>query len=191
MSQRTTGTQKPTLQGEMLTLRPIRASDADAVWEVVSDPEGLRLTGTTRRFTREEIDRWCATVADLPDRVDLAITLAGQDEYLGEIVLADIDPVVRSADLRLVMRPGYRGRGYGTEAIELVLGFAFDGIGLHRVGLDVLSVNTRALSLYENLGFRVEGRRRDAYRDGERWCDAIDMGLLEDEYRAAQLDASR
>ena len=72
-----------------------------------------------------------------------------------------------------------------------MLGFAFDGLGLHRVELDVLSVNTRALSLYENLGFRVEGRRRDAYRDGERWCDAIDMGLLEDEYRAGQLDADR
>lgn len=189
MTEQTTSSEKPTLQGEMLTLRPIRASDAEAVWEVVTDPEGKRLTGTTRTFAREEVDHWCATVGDLPGRVDLAITLAGQDEYLGEIVLTDIDEVVRSANLRLVMRPGYRGRGYGTEAIELVLGFAFDGLGLHRVGLDVLSVNARALSLYENLGFRVEGRRRDAYRDGDRWCDAIDMGLLEDEYRAGQLGA--
>ncbi|ASR53996.1 GNAT family N-acetyltransferase [Cellulomonas sp. PSBB021] len=191
MTEQTTSSEKPTLQGEMLTLRPIRAADAAAVWEVVTDPEGKRLTGTTATFTREDVDRWCATVADLPGRVDLAITLAGQDEYLGEIVLNDIDDVVRSANLRLVMRPGYRGRGYGTEAIELVLGFAFDGLGLHRVGLDVLSVNSRALSLYENLGFRVEGRRRDAYRDGDRWCDAIDMGLLEDEYRAGQLGSAR
>jgi RimJ/RimL family protein N-acetyltransferase len=82
------------------------------------------------------------------------------------------------------MRPANRGRGYGTEAIELVLGLAFDGIGLHRVGLDVLSINARAYSLYENIGFRVEGRLRDAYRDGDGWCDAILMALLEDEYRA-------
>jgi len=177
---------KPTLQGEMLTLRPVRASDAPHMWESVSDPEGRRLTGTTHRFSLEEIEAWCASVADEPGRVDLAITLVGHDEYLGEIVLNDIDEVLRSASLRLAMRPGYRGRGYGTEAIELVLGFAFDGLGLHRVGLDVLAVNTRAVSLYENLGFRIEGRRRDAYRDGERWCDGIDMGMLEDEYRARQ-----
>jgi RimJ/RimL family protein N-acetyltransferase len=82
------------------------------------------------------------------------------------------------------MRPAYRGRGYGTEAIELVLGLGFDGIGLHRVELDVLSINARAYSLYENIGFRVEGRRRDAYRDGEGWCDAIIMAMLEEEYRA-------
>lgn len=178
---------KPSLQGEMLKLRPVRADDAEAMWDLVQDPEGRRLTGTTREFTRSEVDEWCATVSGRPDRIDLAITTNGADEYLGEIVLNDIDQVVRSANLRLVMRPAYRGRGYGTEAIQLVLGLAFDGLGLHRVGLDVLSINTRAHALYGNLGFVIEGRRRDAYRDGDRWCDGIDMGLLEDEYRVVQL----
>ena len=48
--------EKPTLQGEMIVLRPIRASDADALWESLNDAEGNRLTGTTQVFTREEID---------------------------------------------------------------------------------------------------------------------------------------
>ena len=179
--------EKPTLQGEMIVLRPIRASDADAVWESVSDPDGRRLTGTTQVFTRAEIDAWCEAVGSAEGRIDLAVTVTGADEYLGEIVLNDIDEVVRSANLRLAMRPGYRGRGYGTEAIQLMLGLAFDGLGLHRVELDVLSINARAKSLYENLGFRIEGRKRDAYRDGEGWCDGILMGLLEDEFRAGQI----
>ncbi len=176
--------EKPTLEGEMIHLRPIRADDAAAMWDMVSDPEGRRTTGTTTEFTPEQVAAWCATVEGLDGRIDLAITANGSDEYLGEIVLNDIDEVVGSADLRLAMRPAYRGRGYGTEAIELVLGLAFDGIGLHRVGLDVLSINARAHSLYENIGFVVEGRQRDAYRDGDGWCDAILMGMLEDEYRA-------
>ena len=176
---------KPTLQGEMLRLRPVCAEDADAMWDMVHDPESMRLTGTAA-FTRAQIDDWCATVSGRPGRIDLAVTVNGSDEYLGEIVLNDIDEVVRSARLRLVMRPGYRGRGYGTEAIQLVLGLAFDGLGLHRVGLEVLSINTRAHALYENLGFQVEGRLRDAHRDGDRWCDGIVMGILEDDYRLAQ-----
>ncbi|NLF06027.1 MAG: GNAT family N-acetyltransferase [Actinomycetales bacterium] len=173
------------LQGELVRLRPIRAQDADAMWESVSDPEGRRLTGTTRDFTRREIDEWCASVAGAVGRVDLAVTAGGSDEYLGEIVLNDIDHVVRSANLRLAMRPGYRGRGYGTEAIWLMLGLAFDTLGLHRVGLDVLATNARAKSLYENLGFVAEGRLRDAARDGERFCDVVVMGILDEEYRAA------
>jgi RimJ/RimL family protein N-acetyltransferase len=177
---------KPTLQGEMLVLRPIGPKDVDAMWEVVSDPESRRLAGLSEQLTHHDVERWTAHVGTADDRIDLAVTMAGSDEYLGEIVLDAIDLVVRSANLRLTMRPAYRGRGYGTEAIQLVLGMAFGGLGLHRVGLVVPAVNTRAKSLYENLGFRVEGRLRDAYRDGEGWTDGLVMALLEDEYRAGQ-----
>ena len=179
--------EKPTLQGEMITLRPIRPDDAEAMWEMLADPEGNRLTGTTRTFSRAEIDAWCASRATAEGRYDFAVTANGDDTFRGEIVLNEVDEVVRSANLRLSMGPTYRGRGYGTEGIMLMLGFAFDGIGLHRVELDVLSINARAKSLYENLGFRVEGRKRDAYRDGPGYCDAIIMSLLEDEFRASQI----
>lgn len=179
--------EKPTLQGEMIVLRPIRADDSEAMWDMLADAEGNRLTGTTATFTREQVDAWAASRESAEGRYDFAVTANGGDEFLGEIVLNDIDEVVRSANLRLSMRPAYRGRGYGTEGIQLVLGFAFDGLGLHRVELDVLSINARAKSLYENIGFRVEGRRRDAYRDGDGWCDAIVMSILEDEYRATQI----
>ncbi|MBD8059883.1 GNAT family N-acetyltransferase [Cellulomonas sp. JH27-2] len=178
---------KPTLQGEMITLRPIRPDDADAMWEMLADPEGKRQTGTTATFTRESIAAWCASRASAKGRYDFAVTANGDDSFRGEIVLNEVDEGRRCANLRLSMGPTYRGRGYGTEGIQLVLGFAFDGIGLHRVELDVLSINARAKSLYENLGFRVEGRKRDAYRDGDGYCDAIVMAILEDEYRAGQL----
>lgn len=183
---------KPVLRGELVVLRPIRAEDADGMWEMVSDPEGRRLTGTTAAFTREQVEAWCAEVAARDGRVDLAITTHDSDEYLGEIVLLDVDHENANADIRLSLRPGFRGRGYGGEAIDLVLAHAFaappDGLGLHRVGLDVLSINPRARMLYENLGFVVEGRRREVFRDGEFWSDSVLMSVLEDEYRAATAD---
>ena len=186
---------KPVLVGEMVVLRPIRADDSAAMWEMVSDLEGRRLTGTTATFTREQVDCWCAEVSARADRLDLAIT-HGSDEYLGEIVLNEIDPYSRSANLRLVLRPGQRGRGFGGEAISLVLDHAFAdtpaGLGLHRVSLDVLSINPRARMLYESLGFITEGRLRESHRDGDFWCDSIIMAILRDDYRAAQAsDAER
>lgn len=183
---------KPVLRGEMVVLRPIRADDADAMWDLVNDPEGMRLTGTTAEFTREQIDSWCATVSGREDRVDLAIT-HGSDEYLGEIVLNEFDRHARNANLRLVLRPGQRGRGFGGEAISLVLAHAFGeaphGLGLHRVSLDVLSINPRARMLYESLGFVVEGRLRESHRDGDFWCDSIVMGMLEDDFAASSAPA--
>ena len=191
-------TRGPILHGEMMRLRPIEARDSERLWEAVQDPEGTRLTGTTAVFTRDQIDEWAATVSDRPGRFDWAICSAAMrdgkpvsDEMIGEIVLNDLDENVRSANLRLQLLPNYRGRGYGREAIDEVLRFAFDGVegdpgpGLHRVSLDVLSINPRAQALYESLGFVEEGRLRDVYRDGDAWADAVVMSVLEDEYRAA------
>lgn len=180
---------KPVLRGELVVLRPIRADDADAMWEMVNDEEGRRLTGTTATLTFDETAAWCASLAGRDGRIDWAITHAG-DEYLGEIVLNDIDPVDANANLRLSLRPGQRGRGFGSEAISLVLAHAFAeppfGLGLHRVSLDVLSINPRARILYESLGFVEEGRLRETHRDGEFWADSIVMAVLEDDYRVAQ-----
>lgn len=196
-------TRGPELHGDMVRLRPIEARDADRLWEAVQDPVGRRLTGTTTRFTRPQIDEWAATVSDRPGRYDWAVTsgvvrdgVPVSDLLLGEIVLNDIDEVARSANLRLQFLPDYRGRGYGSEAISLVLRFAFDGLrvdgefepglGLHRVSLDVLSINPRAKALYESLGFQEEGRLRDAHRDDDRWADVHVMSILEDEFRTVQ-----
>lgn len=196
-------TRGPELHGDMVRLRPIEARDADRLWEAVQDPVGRRLTGTTTRFTRPQIDEWAATVSDRPGRYDWAVTsgvvrdgVPVSDLLLGEIVLNDIDDVARSANLRLQFLPDYRGRGYGSEAISLVLRFAFDGLrvdgefepglGLHRVSLDVLSINPRAKALYESLGFQEEGRLRDAHRDDDRWADVHVMSILEDEFRTVQ-----
>jgi len=187
----------------MVRLRPVEARDADRMWESLQDPEATRLTGTTASFTRPQVDEWAATVGDREGRYDWAIVPGavrdGQpvsDELIGEIVLNDVDEHARSANLRLALLPNYRGRGYGREAIFEVLRFAFDGATdvdgtrhegprLHRVGLDVLSINPRARMLYESLGFVAEGRLREAHRDGDFWCDTIVMGILEDDYRAA------
>ena len=182
----------PVLVGEMVVLRPIGARDADSMWDMCHDPEGTRLTGTVTEFSREQIDGWCAAVADRDGRADWAITHSS-DEYLGEIVLNSIDAHSRNANLRLSLRSGHRGRGFGGEAISLVLDYAFaqapEGLGLHRVALDVLSINPRARALYGSLGFVEEGRRREAHRDGEHWCDFIDMALLAHEWRPARSEA--
>lgn len=180
---------KPVLHGEMVRLRPIRADDAEASWKLVTDPEGRRLTGTVAVFTREQIDDWCATVGTVTGRFDWAVTAGGGDEMLGEVVLNQIDDGVGSANVRVALRSGHRGRGYAREALMVVLRYAFtpppDGLGLHRVSLDVLSINPRAFALYESLGFVKEGRLRDAHLDGTRFCDVILMAMLEDDFAQA------
>ena len=75
-----------------------------------------------------------------------------------------------------------RGCGYGSEAIEMILRFAFMELNLNRVGLDVISDNTPAIECYQKAGFTVEGRARESViRFGEK-LDLIYMGILYDDW---------
>lgn len=175
--------EKPTLKGERVTLCPVGPEHAAGLHELVSDPEVRRLTGSHARSGKEPLLHWYATRADQPDRLDLAIMADG--DYVGEIVLNKLDTDNLSCNLRIALI-GARafGRGYGTEAMELLLGHAFDTTPLHRISLGVFTFNDRARHVYKKVGFVEEGIERDALLwDGE-WHDAVLMSILRPEWQA-------
>lgn len=78
--------------------------------------------------------------------------------------------------------PEYWGKGYGTEAMQLILRYAFMELNLQRVSLDVFEYNPRAIHSYEKAGFKIEGRMRNSLmREGRRW-DMVFMGILREEW---------
>lgn len=74
------------------------------------------------------------------------------------------------------------GKGYGAEAMKLLLDFGFLEMNLHRIFLRVFSFNDRAIKLYEKLGFQQEGKLRESIFRGGQWHDIIHMSILENEY---------
>ncbi|HEY2670364.1 MAG TPA: GNAT family protein [Rugosimonospora sp.] len=172
---------KPTLVGQRVRLRPVRAGDATAV--AALDPETLRLTGTHRVPDVEALQRWYASLAEPDDRLDLAIVEPGSDTYAGEVVLNELDADNLSCGFRILLAgPRYFGRGMGTEAARLILAHAFDTVGLHRVELEVYGFNPRALHVYEKVGFVTEGVKRQALRWDGAWVDAHIMAILAPEW---------
>lgn len=80
----------------------------------------------------------------------------------------------------------YWGRGYGTDAIQLILQYGFLELNLRRVSLGLHAYNERALRSYEKAGFILEGRvRGEILREGQRY-DGIYMGILYEEWLGLQ-----
>ncbi|KAL2825233.1 acyl-CoA N-acyltransferase [Aspergillus pseudoustus] len=88
----------------------------------------------------------------------------------------------RNAVLGISLIESARGKGYGREALNWVLDWAFEIAGLHRVSLDVLASNEGAIGLYKSVGFVEEGRQREAVWQFRKWNDILDMGILEHEW---------
>jgi len=113
-----------------------------------------------------------------------AIHVNGEDEPVGVISLMNLSEANASADLSVIVgHPDDRNHGFGAEAIERILRYAFEDLGLNRVGLSVFEFNESAISTYERLGFGHEGRLRRAVKREDGFHDAILMSALRDEWR--------
>ncbi|RSM83775.1 GNAT family N-acetyltransferase [Amycolatopsis sp. WAC 01375] len=170
---------QPELTGENVVLTQLDETYFETAWKALQEPESIRLTGTHAQFTPEQIRDWLAGRPGLDDRADYAIVCKGDRVHVGDLALTDVDKDNRSGAFRIALNgPEFFGKGYGTEATKLVLDYAFDVVGLHRVSLEVFDYNPRAQRAYEKAGFVREGLQREAlWWDGE-WHDVITMAVL-------------
>ncbi|MEV8372369.1 GNAT family protein [Kribbella sp. NPDC056861] len=175
---------KPTLQGELVELRPITEDDYPALQVAMDDPEVARFTGSRGEIGEEAARKWYRSRGEQTDRLDLAIVDLASGGVVGEAVLNEWSPEDESCNFRILIGAAGQGRGLGTEATRLIVGYGFEQLELHRIELGVYAFNPRAQRAYEKAGFVVEGIRRDALRwDGE-WVDEIVMSVLAPDWQA-------
>jgi RimJ/RimL family protein N-acetyltransferase len=176
------------MEGKLVRIRAYERSDLDSLMTWVNDEEVTRNLAAPMLFplsrVAEEDFLESNARGNGPDQVWAIETLAG--EYLGGISLTTIDSINRSAQVGIVIgsKPNW-GKGFGTDAMRVVLAFAFEKMNLHRVWLNVYDFNVRGIKSYEKCGFRREGVQREyRFLDG-RYHDSLLMGILEHEYREA------
>jgi RimJ/RimL family protein N-acetyltransferase len=177
---------KPTLTGDLVLLRPLTTADVPAIMDSIADAEARRLTGTHASFTTEQVGTALRDWATRDDRIDMAIIERATGNYAGEVVLNGLDPDNASCGFRIALPSAYTDRGLGTEATRLILGHAFDTVGVHRVELEVFAFNPRARRVYEKVGFVYEGTKRQALRWQREWIDTHVMAMLADDWAAAR-----
>ena len=177
----------PFLVGEQVYLRPLEAADVAgpyAAW--LNDYEVTRFLETgSYPSTPATAARYVEQITSSADNVLLAIVEKGTEIHVGNVKLGPIHRVHRRADMGIMIGDRTRwGRGYGREAVALIVAYGFERLNLHKIGLGVHADHDDAVRLYESLGFQVEGRlRQHLFRDGT-YHDKLVMGVLREEFKA-------
>lgn len=102
---------------------------------------------------------------------------------IGDVALQDVDWKNRSCSIGLgISKMEYRSKGYGTEAVRIIIQYGFNNLGLERITANTLEQNIGAQRSLEKIGFIIEGRERKAvYFAGRKW-DRLNYSLLREEY---------
>ena len=173
--------------GEKVRLRPIERTDLPRFVEWFGDFKVRRHLSVYQPFSLAQEERWFESMLARVERQEdvlLAIDTA-DGAHIGNVGLHAINWKDRNAELGIIIGDkAYWSQGYGTDAIQTLLGLAFGEMNLHRIFLRVDADNARGIRCYEKCGLRREGiSRQGVFREGA-YHDQYVMSILESEYDA-------
>ena len=169
------------LSGERIYLSPVNKDDVEIYTKWLND-EGVavNLGQYAKVISLNSEQKFLEEVTS--DGYNLAI-VKNDDTLIGNISLFSINHICRSATTGLFIgEKENRGKGYGTEALRLVLNFGFSALNLHNIMLNVYSDNTQAITCYKKVGFTEFGRRRESVFKGGNYVDDVYMDILATEF---------
>lgn len=133
-------------------------------------------------FTRESHENWIKTMVETGKVVQMIIVLNDGDRPIGSVYVRDIDTEHRKAEYGIFIgEPDCLGKGYGTEAAELMAEYSFEFLGLHKLMLRVYADNERAIKSYEKAGFEKEAYLKDDVYVQGKYRDIVLMAMLHEE----------
>lgn len=176
------------LIGERIYLSPRSLEDTELYTKWLNDMEVTDYTGRTSSVMTYDAEVKYLETRNLDMEPAFAIVTLEDDKLIGSISLENINTSNRTAVLGIFIGDeNYRSNGYGTEAIRLLLDFAFNYMNLNSIKLDLVSCNERALKCYKKCGFKECGRWRKSKFVNGKYYDTIIMDILAEEFTGSYI----
>jgi RimJ/RimL family protein N-acetyltransferase len=169
------------IYGERIILRAIEREDLIDYVQWLNDPAVLEYLCAQVPLSLAQEEKWYDDMLRDPNFRAFAVEFEGR--HIGSAGLSDIDGRNASAEVGLFIGlPEMWDRSLGLDALQTLVRFGFEQMNLHRIYLQVFAGNERAVHLYEKIGFRHEGRWRQAQFRHGHYHDLLWMGLLREEW---------
>ena len=170
------------LEGPRLYLRDLRPDDVGERYRAwMNDAAVMRFMES--RFVSHSIESLRAYVAEKArssDTIFLAIVTKATKRHIGNIKLGPIHPVHRRGDIGIIIgEKDCWGRGYATEAIEILTRYAFEQLHLHKLTAGCYADNSGSTRAFEKAGFTREGVRLSHLLSGDGYVDEILLGRVQ------------
>jgi diamine N-acetyltransferase len=164
--------------GELVRLRALEMSDLDDILKFYNTLELRRFLGPPIVRSQKYMEQWLQKVSIWSPWRDGHLYLAIEEketrEFLGVARIEDLILPHNRGEVGIsIYDPEKRGKGYGTDAMLVLLGVGFEILGLNSIYLDTMEDNERSIQVYEKIGFKCVGLLRET-----EYMDGANKGLL-------------
>lgn len=151
--------------GKTVLLRAVEPADTERLYLWENDMQMWHLSNTRAPFSKYLMDQYVMNAQQdiyAAKQLRLMIDTNNQDaDTVGCIDLFDFDPANRRAGIGILISEEERGKGYGKEALELMIDYAFNTLNLHQLFCNILENNEQSLAMFRNSGFKEVGLKKD------------------------------
>lgn len=171
------------IQGKNVVLRAISMKDANLLMELINDAETEKmLGGSSFPVSLEGQEKWIAAQTGRTDVLRCIVALKENEEGIGTVILSDIDTKNGVAQVHIKMdKQRGRGKGYGSDALNTIVNYAFGEMRLNCIYADVLEYNTVSQKLFEKCGFHRDGVLRSRVFKGGRYINEVSYSRLKED----------
>ncbi len=172
--------------GENVVLRAIEERDRDMFLDLINDPETEKMIGgKSFPVSSIEQEQWIHDQAGNKTNLRCVVAEKGKEEKgIGTVILSDLDYRNGTAQVHIKMIKGDgRGKGFGTNALNTLVEYAFSELRLNCLYAEVLSYNQISQKLFKKCGFHKDGVLRSrVYKDND-YVDVIAYSILKTDDR--------
>jgi diamine N-acetyltransferase len=169
------------IDGKNITLRALELADAELLYNWENDTSLWHMSNTLTPFSKFTLEQYILNAHQdiyTIKQLRLMIDLKENKSSIGSIDLFDFDPMHKRAGVGILILEEYRGKGYASEALDMIIRYAFNTLHLHQLFCNIGSANAQSLKLFRKKNFEVVARKRDwVFRNGE-WEDEFFLQLI-------------
>lgn len=163
-----------------LHIRPVEKEDLEFIHKMRINPDVMDYWFSEPYTTLEKLKKNYEQQQD--NEAFRQFILYHSNERIGYLGLYGINFRHRFAQFAIMIDPDHQGKGYATDATKLMADYCFNQLNLHKLSLQVIKVNEKAIHIYKKVGFRVEGEQKNHYFVNGSYQDAYTMSVLREEY---------
>ncbi|TLG77389.1 GNAT family N-acetyltransferase [Culicoidibacter larvae] len=173
------------IDGERIMLRPVKVSDAEAMFAYTSKPEVVKFITLLVSESVEQTRKGIADYFEVAPLGKYGLALKSSGAFMGTLDIR-VDEENKSAEIGYALNPEFQGHGYMSEAVDLLLSLGFKELGLERMFAMCAAQNTPSERVMIRAGMTYEGTLRKASFHKDMFLDMKYYSILKDEYFAAK-----
>jgi len=152
------------IKGDKVSLRAMEPSDIELLYNWENDRKIWYISNTITPFSRFILEQYIMNAHQdifTVKQLRLMIDLVEYDKTIGAIDLFDFDPANKRVGIGILIAEEFRGLGYASESLDLIIEYCFSNLMVRQVYCNILSGNDRSLKLFKSKGFQEAGLKKD------------------------------